>query len=315
MSYILDALKKLERERNLGAVPNIDTLHLPAHMPDARRSPWGWILGISIALVAGLTVLLWRFMPGGPETTAESATSPATVEEPPAQAPAKPKNANPAQAIAKTETKPPPAKPSPAKRPPAPPAEPAKPVSPPPEPIAEEATAEIEETPPAKVPAPAEPPAPKFRGNRASAEAAVRPTAPTPERVEHLRAAMERRQLELARRPLSASSPPERAIPDQALAAPREPLPPPPAPKKTKPPEPPTRDALKNYREVAASLGVPNLRLNMLAYSDDSGERIVNINSQTYHEGETVDGKIKIEGIVRDGAILSYGGQRFLLKP
>jgi hypothetical protein len=90
------------------------------------------------------------------------------------------------------------------------------------------------------------------------------------------------------------------------------PVAPPPKPSRA---QAPSREGLKSYRDIAGSLGVPGLRINMLAYSDDSEERIVNINSQSYHEGEMVDGKIKVEGIVRDGAILSYGGQRFILKP
>jgi hypothetical protein len=305
MSYILDALKKLERERNLGAVPNLDTLHLPVHSPDSQRSPWGWVLGISIALVAGLIVLLWRFMPDAAETIAESTPAPTVAEEPLPKA----RRSKPPQAAAKAESKPAPEQASPAK-PPAAPAEPIDRPNPPPEARAEQTRVQAPEAPPA--PAPATPP-PKPKGDR-TADAAVRSTAPTPERVERLRAAMIRRQQEMSTRPPPAEPLPS-ASPNLAAAEPPAPPYEPPAPKKPKAPKPPTSDPLKNYREVAASLGVPNLRLNMLAYSDDSAERIVNINSQTYHEGETVEGKIKIEGIVRDGAILSYGGQRFLLKP
>ncbi len=318
MSYILDALKKLERERNLGVVPTIDTLHLPVHAPDARRSPWGLILGISIALVAGLCVMLWRFMPGVPETTTESTAAPTAVEEPPNAPPLKPKGAKTPQAIAKAESRPAPEKPkpSPAKRPPAL-AEQDQAPSPQPETRAHNEVLEIPADPNPQEPAP--PPPPKTKPNRAMPDLAVRPTAPTPERIERLRAAMLRRQQEMSNRPPPPQSPPALppvpAIPDVAMAEPppiEERSSPPPKPSRAKPPEP---NGLKNYREVAGSLGVPSLRINMLAYSDDSAERIVNINSQSYHEGEVVEGKVKIEGIVRDGAILSYQGQRFLLKP
>ncbi len=42
---------------------------------------------------------------------------------------------------------------------------------------------------------------------------------------------------------------------------------------------------------------------------------MVFINGGKYLQGQVVDGKYVVEGITPDGAILTYQGQRFLLKP
>ena len=71
MSYILEALKKADAERDRGAVPD---LHAQAMLPEAafegepagRGRPWLWLLaGIGLALIAGVA---WQWM--GSETPA-----------------------------------------------------------------------------------------------------------------------------------------------------------------------------------------------------------------------------------------------------
>ncbi len=58
MSYILEALKKAEQQRELGSVPGIDAAQETP--PSPRRSRWWWVLGglllLNLALVA---VLMW----------------------------------------------------------------------------------------------------------------------------------------------------------------------------------------------------------------------------------------------------------------
>ncbi len=57
------------------------------------------------------------------------------------------------------------------------------------------------------------------------------------------------------------------------------------------------------------------MTLDVLVYSERSAERMVFINSRKYVEGQRVDGRVLVEEITRGGAILSYEGQRFLLRP
>lgn len=54
MSYILDALKKSERDRHLGHVPDLDTVQ---DMPVARANRWPWIIGAMLTLNAAVGVV------------------------------------------------------------------------------------------------------------------------------------------------------------------------------------------------------------------------------------------------------------------
>ncbi|MGB5260639.1 MAG: general secretion pathway protein GspB [Gammaproteobacteria bacterium] len=81
MSYILDALKKADRERDLGEVPDLETAHWGVRR-HARPQPWMWIAGALLAL-NGLwiaIVLLDRDgndVPSGTEITRTETVAPA----------------------------------------------------------------------------------------------------------------------------------------------------------------------------------------------------------------------------------------------
>jgi len=60
---------------------------------------------------------------------------------------------------------------------------------------------------------------------------------------------------------------------------------------------------------------LPSVHIDLLAYYADPAERMVLINQRRYAEGELVEGKLKVEEIVNGGVILSFAGQRFLLRP
>ena len=57
-----------------------------------------------------------------------------------------------------------------------------------------------------------------------------------------------------------------------------------------------------------------HLTLQFLVYSDVPTDRLVFINNQKYLEGQSIEGKVVVESITQDGAILSYQGKRFLLR-
>jgi general secretion pathway protein B len=142
MSYILDALRRADSERERGSVPGLHTQPVPPGSADARTGaparPWAWIaVGLSLGLLMPLAWLAWR-----PQTPADT-----VALAPPAPAPA------PAPAVT-----PPPAMPDePAALPPV---VAAPPVAPP---VVEQAA------PPAPAPAPV-----------AAAPAAPPPPAPAP---------------------------------------------------------------------------------------------------------------------------------------
>ncbi len=84
MSYILEALRKAERERDLGQAPNLKTDHGSAE-PSTRRRLWPWWLVLALLINAG--IIAWVFLsnnvptvstpkavPSAPQTTAQPST-------------------------------------------------------------------------------------------------------------------------------------------------------------------------------------------------------------------------------------------------
>lgn len=89
MSYILDALRKAERERQVATVPTLATVHQPAKAAPHRL--WPWIVGAVV--VANAAALAWLMgstrtpdlsIPPGPES---ARSAPAVTTPPPAASP------------------------------------------------------------------------------------------------------------------------------------------------------------------------------------------------------------------------------------
>ncbi|MFC4931914.1 general secretion pathway protein GspB [Massilia sp. GCM10023247] len=193
MSYILEALKKAQAERQLGHAPDIHTpapAALPASAARTRRLPL-WIglgTGLLVAAVAG--VLAWRSNAPAPAGTAPAVpaqadrgspvappapplaaapTAPAVVPDQPEAAPAAPPLAR---------KKEPAAEPAPAVAKAAPPPRPAQPPRPAPPPRRAPAPAvAVAETPPQAVYLPAPAPAPARAAEPAPAARAPDPLA------------------------------------------------------------------------------------------------------------------------------------------
>jgi general secretion pathway protein B len=55
--------------------------------------------------------------------------------------------------------------------------------------------------------------------------------------------------------------------------------------------------------------------MTILYYSENKAERVVFINNRRYAEGDYVDGHYLLESITLDGAVLSYEGERAVLRP
>ena len=81
------------------------------------------------------------------------------------------------------------------------------------------------------------------------------------------------------------------------------------------PPRPPGAASrnMPTADDVAASSGLPELRLELHVYSNRPQERVVFINGAKYREGETTQEGAAVEEITADGVIMSAGGNRFLL--
>lgn len=58
---------------------------------------------------------------------------------------------------------------------------------------------------------------------------------------------------------------------------------------------------------------LPRMAVTIHVYSQQEAQRILFINNRNYHKGDQVEGGVRVEDIVPDGAILSYRGEHFKL--
>jgi len=75
----------------------------------------------------------------------------------------------------------------------------------------------------------------------------------------------------------------------------------------------PAQPALPTADEMAASGGLPPLHLDLHVYSNRAQERFIFVNSHKYREGDTMQEGPTVEQITQAGAVLNYRGSRFLL--
>lgn len=68
-----------------------------------------------------------------------------------------------------------------------------------------------------------------------------------------------------------------------------------------------------SYSSTAPSLGLPELNLELLAYSDRAAERFVFINGTRYVEGDTLPGGARVIAINSRGAVLLAAGRQLQL--
>lgn len=314
MSYILEALKKSDEERNRGSAPGLQTVHTAAVAhPSKKRTGWICLLAFALLLNAGL--LIWWL---GPWRSAEQQTVQSSAQQPP-----QPAAAQTAKAVANQPVgaggagepavtpgrrpsrhagrEPQPArmqsKPSPTLEPAgepdgkmnAPAAVAPAPVQQPARPAAREAAAGARE---AKSAAAVEPskdkdvkPSAAAATKPAAKPEAVAPAAPNPPAQQQARA--------------TAEAPPSKpeaanveAAPVDAEAALRQ---------------------LPNLQSLPPAIRkeIPSITLSLLVYSSNPVDRMVNINGQMTREGQEVVPGLVLEQITKEGAVFNYKGTRF----
>jgi len=76
-----------------------------------------------------------------------------------------------------------------------------------------------------------------------------------------------------------------------------------------------TVDGVPLYQDVAATPGarIPQLRLDLHVFAPHPQERFVMINMHKLREGDSLPEGVHVDSITPEGAVLSYGGSRFLL--
>ncbi len=67
------------------------------------------------------------------------------------------------------------------------------------------------------------------------------------------------------------------------------------------------------YQQIVASAGLPSLHLDLHVFADRPQDRFVMINMHRLGEGSSLPNGVQVKAIRPDGAVLSYRGTRFLL--
>ncbi|MDB6000289.1 MAG: hypothetical protein JWP52_1988 [Rhizobacter sp.] len=272
MSYILEALKRADAERDRGALP---TLRSPGPglaadvEPVAGGKPWLWLLvGLLIAVIA---MLVWRQWAPGVAPAPVVATAP--------QAPANPPP--PAATVADSVTTSPPAGSSA--------------VVPPKEAAANAAPSR---TPPAtRAPAATAPPA----------AATKRPAVPPASTESSRTTARVQPQTGDDGEP---TTPPRRGS-AKASPSPATTPPPTTPPKPAEPATPPARIYAVSELPEDIRRSLPKLAIGGSVYSESAGSRMLIVNGQIFHESDTLIPGLKLEQIRLKEAVMNFRGYRY----
>ena len=278
MSYILDALRKAQRDHQVSRVPTLATAHGGA---DLRRASWVWpVAGGVLALGALVTfAFLWvAVRPGRQDPVAEvkpPVTSGAVASRSDPRAPA------------------PPLAPGPERTPSAAPDVTGPPAQGPTN--AQTSAARVALPAPAKSP----PPAARVAHDVRSGTGRAGGSAPSESKPKTAAVAPPTSSLPVDRDTTREPEPAREALAPPAVAA-----------------VPPSDGGgARAAPTPAPAQALPRLTLDVLVYSDVPAERLVFINGRKYVEGQAVDGETVVEQITSDGATLRYQGKPVVLRP
>jgi general secretion pathway protein B len=275
MSFILDALRKSEHDRQRQTGPGLAEVPIAPVKP--RRNVWATAaVALLIVNLIGIGVLLWRRAsheaPAAPAASATAAAVPAPVPAPVAVPVEPPTSAPPAAAQASvTQTLPQPVL-QPARATPAP--------SPGRNPLESEVSGGSQ----------------NLEAGMAARAASVPEGPPAVRRTPTPTATT-----------IGGGGGRYEAIPESTVARAVA------AETQAPPPTPAQRSALPNADEVMASGGMPRLHLDLHVYAARPQDRFVFVNSHKYREGDTLQEGPVIEQITPNGAVLDYRGSRFML--
>jgi general secretion pathway protein B len=273
MSYILDALRRAEAERERGGVPGLQSQqHSIEGEDDApeRSRPLVWaVVGLALALVA---TLAWTLLGRSPGPSRQSAEGPVTQAPAPATAPAPQSLAEIAAAPAT----------SPAPQPAS--------TQPPSSALAPDAAQPPSVTPPVRAPAVA--------ALRAAPQAASPPPVRSPAAMPVGPATRAPRAEAPA---VAADTGSGRAVAGAADARP--------APPAATASEPRVYAQSELPEEIRREL--PRIAVNGSSYSGDAASRMVMINGQVFHEGDPLAAGLVLDKIKRRSAVLAYKGWRY----
>lgn len=284
MSLILDALRKAERERELGQVPTIGS-QMPLRRRPSPPARGPWIAAVVVVALALAAAVAWSTRDAWWPASEPAAAVAGSVEAPPEPAVSTVATEPTGHTAAPVADTPPPVTgPDPVEE--------ARRVAEQALAVAEAAKREAEKAAAvATAPEPQPPPAP-----------ASTPEGAGPVQTERTTDAM----------PTAAGA----ALPPDAPGA--TPTPPVAESAKPAPEAPPAEPAAPPVPLVwelplAVRQSLPKLAIAMHVYAEEPTRRFVILDDQRLVEGESGSGGIAVREIRRDGVVLEYQGQRFLL--
>jgi general secretion pathway protein B len=74
-----------------------------------------------------------------------------------------------------------------------------------------------------------------------------------------------------------------------------------------------TESGLPTYEEAAARTSIPDIHLDLHSYAPDPSKRFVLVNMKRLYEGQSLPEGIKLERITAEAAVMSYNGTTFVL--
>jgi general secretion pathway protein B len=279
MSYILDALRKSDQQRQLGAAPKLHMGQMAAAEPKQPAYMYYGLLA-AVLLCAGIAIgwlRPWQAAPSAPPAHVAAAKLPeANVAQP---------------APVRTEVAP---APVPGLQLPG--AAPLVPVAPAPAPA------------PAAAPVPTPAPVPV----RVAAPAAAKAPAPVVASAPVVTAS----SAPPATAPAKAQSPASAKAESSVKAQDAAPAVPARAPANEPPPAPPAHAPVQNViwlaeLPLALQQELPPMTVSVHAYSPRPSDRMVGINNRMLREGEFVAPGLKLEQITPEGMVLGYKGYSF----
>lgn len=291
MSYILEALKKSERERQRGSVPDLHTIQaVQEASPTKRRALWP-LLACAVLLVNAAILLWWSrpWSPASPPLGGSPIVTPAPSNEIQPKAPA--------------EVLPPVAAPTEAKREPSGPSasQPNRPLAPVPSPtpqketpfparpegLAEEPQPAIHSrsvAPPLDLPEVPQVPPTAPKGNLAIQQPSPPPPTPSPTiSKQHIRIPVPD-ETEKENSPVAGTS--ATALQHQVVS----------------------------LAELPATVrdGLPGLAISLHRFAHDPSARLVSVDGQILRQGQKAKSGPMVEEITENGVIFQYQGYRFL---
>ena len=303
MSYILDALKKSEFERQQSRVPDLNTM--PVMIGSGRNESLVPRLSYGLGALALAGVIAgvawwrpWQSSPPEAAVAAGTAAAPAAPVLAPAPLP-RPEEIRAARSAQVSGTGAAPEQPAAAKV-----QTPFQPAAPSPAAPAAPKIAAVRPTAPETVP--------PVRDSGAPKSARVAPaTTGADEPPAALKAPAARKPAEPVARTRPAPAPPqpqhaEADAPAPDVAAPAA------APATEKPPK-----RVLSYAELPASVqkSIPKMTVMGYSYAEEPEMRMVVINDRMLREGDEVSPGVKLEKIGSDGVVLNFRGFQFRPQP